>query len=81
MAAVPLDSPPAAVRWDDDLVQLYERSYSASASNPGSHTSVPDARRCSSCPAATRTGPVATLHLFLDTHDGTNLRIAEAWPC
>jgi RNA polymerase sigma-70 factor (sigma-E family) len=27
MAAVPLDSPPAAVRWDDDLVQLYERSY------------------------------------------------------
>jgi hypothetical protein len=30
---------------------------------------------------ATRTGPVATLHLFLDAHDGTNLRIAEAWPC
>lgn len=23
----------------------------------------------------------ATLYLFLDAHDGTNLRIAEAWPC
>jgi RNA polymerase sigma-70 factor (sigma-E family) len=27
MAAVPLDSPPAASRWDDDLVRLYERHY------------------------------------------------------
>jgi RNA polymerase sigma-70 factor (sigma-E family) len=27
MAAVPLDSPPAPVRWDDDLVRLYERHY------------------------------------------------------
>jgi hypothetical protein len=24
---------------------------------------------------------VAALHLFLDAHDGTNLRIDEAWPC
>jgi RNA polymerase sigma-70 factor (sigma-E family) len=27
MAAVPLDSPPAPVRWDDDLVRLYEHHY------------------------------------------------------
>jgi RNA polymerase sigma-70 factor (sigma-E family) len=27
MAAVPLDSSPAPVRWDDDLVRLYERHY------------------------------------------------------
>ena len=26
-------------------------------------------------------GSVANLYLFLDAHDGTNLRIAEAWPC
>jgi hypothetical protein len=30
---------------------------------------------------ATRTGPVATLQLFLDAHDGPNIRIFEAWPC
>jgi hypothetical protein len=24
---------------------------------------------------------VAALHLFLDAHDGTNLRIDDAWPC
>jgi RNA polymerase sigma-70 factor (sigma-E family) len=27
MASVPLDSSPAPVRWDDDLVRLYERHY------------------------------------------------------
>jgi hypothetical protein len=30
---------------------------------------------------ATRTGLVATLQLFLDALDGTNVRIFEAWPC
>lgn len=27
MTAVPLDSPPAVVHWDDDLVQLYEQHF------------------------------------------------------